>query len=97
MDDRSEGRIRTMDYQIIRDIITRMHATGDKHDQRMAEIAAERLDQLEAIAEAAREIAELRNDDTYKMYNVPARMVDALATALQAADSKLGDVETDAQ
>jgi hypothetical protein len=44
---------------------------------------------LERIEAAAREIAEMRNDDTYKMYNVPARMVDALAAAL-AADGERG-------
>jgi hypothetical protein len=37
-----------MSTQIIRDIITRMWATGDKHDQHMSEMATEQLDRLEA-------------------------------------------------
>jgi hypothetical protein len=45
---------------------------------------------LERIEAAAREIAEMRNDDTYKMYNVPARMVDALAAALAADERGTG-------
>jgi hypothetical protein len=108
-----------MDYQIIRDIITRMHATGDKHDQRMGEMAAGRLDQLEAelackddAIEAARGALVrvcLQLDYLQRLWGKEG-VTDGLAdearnalgvitgvAALQAADRKPGDVETDAE
>jgi hypothetical protein len=86
-----------MRNQIIRDIITRMWATGDKHDKRMSEMATEQLDRLEAelarkdaIEAAARLYMKDASDGSTDALTVLGSF-NALAAALSPQPGVIGD------